>query len=330
MRKLIKMTAFHKLLFYSSVIPLFLFLILFESINIYDSAFILYNLSFFFSSAILVFWVYWYVKSINRSTIFVLNGLIIFSMWYRTGFDIYSRYYYVIGDLEKYKQIITSDAWSYRVGLQLLVLLWLLTWIVSRIFKGEEYFKGYRDEPNNDHYFDTLHTDIKPSILIIDDEEEVTNLLKSQIGTFDLYDIHTSNTLEDGFLQFKDRRYYLILLDLRFKGKNIDDVVDLCKRIREIDRFVFISIVTGYFDQAFNHALVSYIDDIFSKPFSVEDLKTKLFIWNLKYRRRIFYIKDLSLKVDCVKNAVTKMLQEQGNKLIDETDGERKGDGLYD
>ena len=84
--------------------------------------------------------------------------------------------------------------------------------------------------------------------------------------------------------------------------------------MRDLDRYVFIVIYTGYFDHAFNNSLISYIDDIFQKPYTSEELRTKLFIWNLKYRRRIYYIKDLSLKVDCVKNAITKMLEDQQDK----------------
>lgn len=324
MKNFLSMTNFHKLIFFSSFFPIMCFLILFEYMNLYDSAFILYSLSFFFSTAILIFWTYWYIKSTRRSIIFIVNGLLIFSMWYRTGFDLYSRFYYVMGDFEVYKKIISSDLWSYRVGIQLLVLLWLLSWIISRIFRGEEYFKDYSEE-KGDHYFDTVK-DIKPNILIIDDEELVAKTIKDQIGFFGAHETYVANSLDDGISLFKERRYFLILLDLKFKGKNIDDVVTFCKQIRELDRFVFLVIVTGYFDQAYNYTLLNYIDDIISKPYELSYLKDKIIVWTLKYRRRIFYIKDLSLKVDCVKNAVTKMLNEQGKTA----DTVKKEDDFYD
>lgn len=324
MKNITNMTNFHKLLFWSSAVPITFFLILFEYMNIFDSAFILYSLSFFLSTAILVFWIYWYIKSTRRSVIFIINGLLIFSMWYRTGFDLYSRFYFIIGDFETYKKVITSDLWSYRVGIQLAVLLWLLTWIASRIFRGEEYFRGYKDEPD-DHYFDTSQ-EVKLNVLVVDDEEAVVTVIRDQIKFLESYEIYTATTLENGMSLFKERRYFLILLDLRFKGKSINDVIDFCKQIRELDRFVFLVIVTGYIEQAYNFKLLNYIDDVISKPFNLEFLKGKLLSWAMRYRRRIFYIKDLSLKVDCVKNTIVKMLNEQGRPV----DSVKKGDDFYD
>jgi len=306
-----KMTNFHKLLFFSSLTPLIFFLLYFEIINIFDIGFILYLLSFFFCSVILIFWTYWYAKAENRSTIFIIVGLLIFSMWIRTGIDIYARSLYLSKELELYSYFLISNIWIYRTFFQSIVLLWLLTWIISRVFRGEEYFKDYRSDIENDDYFD-YNKDIKPSILAIDDEEEVLNLLEKQIDSFESFEFYKANSLEEGFELFKQRRYYLIILDLKFKNKNISNVIEFCKKVRDEDRFVFIVILTGFFDQAFNYELISYIDDIFSKPYSYTDLKNKLLIWNLKYRRRIFYIKDLSIKVDCVKNTVIKILSDQG------------------
>lgn len=314
MKNLLHMTNFHKLLFVSSIFPLIFFITIFELMNAFDSAFVLYSLSFFFSSVILIFWSYWYIKATQRSTIFLINGLLIFSMWYRTAHDMYSRAYFVMGNLEKYKEIITSDFWAYRVSIQILVLLWLLTWIVSRIFRGEEYFKDYRDEQSIDHYFEGIKPDYKPNILVVDDEQIIVSMVSSQIKSYEIYDIYGTTSLEKAIDLFKERRYFLILLDLKFENKTIDDVITFCKQVRDLDRYVFIVIYTGYFDHAFNNSLISYIDDIFQKPYTSEELRTKLFIWNLKYRRRIYYIKDLSLKVDCVKNAVSKMLEDQQDK----------------
>jgi CheY-like chemotaxis protein len=280
-----------KLIFNFLIFTIFTFLVIQEIYDLIDSALLLYGLIAVMGYIILGYWIYWYRISEERSTIFIINGLLILSISLVMTIQFFGRYTFVYHK-HMYELIIKSDWWSYRVTPEFLVFIWLLSWIISRMY-GKQ-----KTEENDKSCFNGITDENKLNVLSIDDDPSITNLIRSQLGVLDRYNIFTANTIEMGLECFRERRYFLIFLDLKF----FDDFTksrELAKIMREEDKYVWITVLTGYVENALNQELLEFVDDIIIKPLSFQDLRAYLILWNLKYRRRMYYLKNLDKRLDC-------------------------------
>jgi hypothetical protein len=257
---------------------------------------------------LLVLWTYWYAKSEQSSIIFVVNGLLIFSIWFRTGVDIIVRYVFLVGDFELQKAILVSDMWAYRIFLQIVILLWLLTWIVSRIYKGEEYFKKPPSVEKTRSILERLN------ILVLGNLE-LSNTLRDNEIYLNAYNIDYASSTEEGLKFCKGKKYFLILLGEKCNNTKCDNLINFVKSIRKEDNFVFLTIYTDEFFHLYNSNLMEYIDDIVIAPLDFERFRNRLVFWNLRYKRRLYFLNDLGYKIDHLKNIVSQILEEK--KLYD-------------
>ena len=73
------------------------------------------------------------MRSADRaSTIFKVNGLLIASIALNLIFEIYARWNAVY-NFEVFKEILATTVWKYRHIPTLLIFIWLLSWIMSRL-----------------------------------------------------------------------------------------------------------------------------------------------------------------------------------------------------
>jgi len=278
-----------KLLF---LIILFISMIVFSFIeynNWIDSALILYGCIIIIGISILGYWTYWYRISKERSPIFIINGLLVFSLVITMCFQFVIRLYYIF-NISYYQELLKTDYWAYRVAPELIVLLWLLTWIISRMH-------GQLPVIDIDKDFHSVMDENKLNILVIDDDPDITDLLRRQLIPLEKYNVMVANDIETGLEYFRSKKYFLIFLDLSFQG-NFSKSRELAKIIREEDKYVWITVLTGYINDALNQDLLEFVDDIIIKPLTFIDLKAYLLLWNLKYKRRIFYMKKFDQRLD--------------------------------
>lgn len=115
----------------SSIVLAAIFLI--DWFDLFDPALIVYHTTLMFMIFCLVFWIYWGMRSADRaSTIFKVNGLLIASIALNLIFEIYARWNAVY-NFEVFKEILATTVWKYRHIPTLLIFIWLLSWIMSRL-----------------------------------------------------------------------------------------------------------------------------------------------------------------------------------------------------
>lgn len=282
-----------KLLFFITLSILGIGVFFIEYYNIVDSALFLYGCIFVVGLFILAYWIYWYRISKERSSIFIINGLIVSSVVLTMCFQFVIRLYYVF-DRPYYQELLKSDYWAFRVAPELVVFLWLLTWIISRMHGQLSVIE--LDE--NDECFNGVMDENKLNVLLIDDNLQITDLLRAQLIILEKYNVFVANDTKQGLECFRDRKYFLIFLDLNFKG-SFTESRELAKVIREEDKYVWITVLTGHVENALNQELLTFVDDIIIKPLTFIDLKAYLLLWNLKYKRRMFYLKKYDNRLDC-------------------------------
>lgn len=282
-----------KLLFFGILFILGIGIAIQEHFDWIDSALLLYGGIIITDILILGYWIYWYRISKERSAIFIINGLIVASVVLTMCFQFVIRLYYVF-DRPAYEQLLRTDTWAYRVAPEFIIFIWLLTWIASRMYGQLPAIEI--DE--NDKCFHGVMDENKLNVLLIDDNPQITDLLRSQLITLEKYNVMTANDTKKGLECFRDRKYFLIFLDLNFQG-NFTESRELAKIMREEDKYVWITVLTGYAENALNQELLSFVDDIIIKPLTFIDLKAYLLLWNLKYKRRMFYMKKFDQRLDC-------------------------------
>jgi CheY-like chemotaxis protein len=280
-----------KILFTAIMVPLVILIAIIELNNYIDAALLLYGLIVLTVLLILGHWVYWWKRSKERSIIFIVNGLLLASIVLSVSAQFFVRYLFVYDNTRLF-DLLKSDWWAYRIAPEAIVLIWLLSWILSRMYgKGED----------TECYIDVDGTPIdtkKLNVLVIDDNVSTTNSLRSQLIDLKKYNVFVANTTEKGLECFKERKYFLVLLDLKF-GNDFTGSENLAIEMRKLDKYVWITVLTGFIGNAYNQKLLECVDDIVAKPLSLTDLKAYLLLWNLKFRRRMYYIKDFERKFDC-------------------------------
>ena len=130
------------------------------------------------------------------------------------------------------------------------------------------------------------------TILVVEDDQTVADLLQVRIGEMGLYDVvHSSNVVaaESVFIPGK---FLVVLLDLHL-GKSIEEGIYLAKKFRELDPFVIIVAVTGFFP-VFDCRLIESIDDLVQKPLDLTVMQYRIMLWSIKYCRRMDLIEQIS------------------------------------
>lgn len=285
-----------------------------EYYNWIDSAILLYSGIIISGILILIYWIYWFRISEERSPIFVINGLLVFAIVLTVSFQLVLRIVF-LRDTILHEDILKSDWWAYRIAPEFFIFLCLLIWIISRMYGKLPIVKE-----DADTCIQGVMDENKLNVLSIDDDPKITETLKMQLISLKKYNVFTANTIEEGLKCFRERRYFLVFLDLRFFNE-FEESRNLAKIMREEDKYVWISVLTGYAYNALNQELLEYIDDIVIKPLLFNDLKAYLLLWNLRYKRRIYYMKDIDRKFDCYGEKIRDMhfilSQKKNNKSSD-------------
>jgi DNA-binding NtrC family response regulator len=109
-----------------------------------------------------------------------------------------------------------------------------------------------------------------PTILIIDDEEEICSFL-SDLLTREGYTAITANNPEEGLAKVEELRPDLVLLDLKMPRM---DGVEVLRRIKTFDETIPVVIMTGYgtMDSAMAAMRLGAFDYI-TKPFDLAHVK---------------------------------------------------------
>ncbi|MGH4140804.1 sigma-54-dependent transcriptional regulator [Clostridium sp.] len=135
---------------------------------------------------------------------------------------------------------------------------------------------------------------MKIKVLVIDDEQIMRLTLKE--GLFDLgYQVATASNGSDGMEKLKLFRPDVILLDMRLKS---EDGLDIARKIKEIDEYVEIIIMTAYGDikTAIDAIKIGAIDYI-KKPLDIDEIEVTILkaiaSQNMKKKLRLYEEKEL-------------------------------------
>lgn len=266
------------------MVPILMFLIPFELYDWFDSALLLYIITWSFVTFCLSFWIWWGVKSRKKPTdVFTMVGMLMASIWLVLSMNIYARAMFVSDPSYYQYWISNNNIWAYRVLPELVVFVWLFAWIIGRVF-GE--VPMVHNTPTH-----------RPRILIIEDEKTISEIMKETLSQVCAFDIDQAYTVEEAEQLFEPEKYSFITIDLNL-GCSYDDGCMLAYMFRKQDPFVFLSVVSGYTDKMNDKDLMEVVDDFVQKPFEIDFLQLKSLLWVLRYRRRLRNrdSDDLSLK----------------------------------
>src|SRR5699024_2947743 len=109
----------------------------------------------------------------------------------------------------------------------------------------------------------------KPRILIVDDEQDLCELMKTSLIKEGFSEIEMAGTIEEGWKKFQTFDPNLIILDVMLPD---GEGYDLSKRIREVSRIpiLFLSAKSDEVDKILGLAIGG--DDYITKPFSPKEM----------------------------------------------------------
>lgn len=109
----------------------------------------------------------------------------------------------------------------------------------------------------------------KPRILIVDDEQDLCQLMKTTLTKEGFSEIVTAGTLEEGWIKFQDFEPNIAILDVMLPD---GEGYDLCRQIREVSRIpiLFLSAKSDEVDKILGLAIGG--DDYITKPFSPKEM----------------------------------------------------------
>jgi CheY-like chemotaxis protein len=133
-------------------------------------------------------------------------------------------------------------------------------------------------------------------ILLVEDDPVTAQVTISHIRAMGMdYQVEWATGCRQALEKFEPNKYFVVILDLHLDG-SIDNGIRLAIELRNLDDNVYIAVVTGYYP-VFEHRLVETVDDLLQKPVDMNCLQSKLFMWAIKYRRRISLKKYVDDKV---------------------------------
>lgn len=122
-------------------------------------------------------------------------------------------------------------------------------------------------------------------ILLVEDDPVTAQVTISHIRAMGMdYQVEWATGCRQALEKFEPGKYFVAILDLNLDG-SLDNGIRLAIALRNLDDNVYIAVVTGYYP-VFERRLVE-TDDLLQKPVDMRCLQSKLFMWAIKYRRRI-------------------------------------------
>lgn len=143
------------------------------------------------------------------------------------------------------------------------------------------------------------------TILVVEDDQVLSEMLSRKIDEMGLYDVVTASCVNDAEELFDPGKYLMVLIDLHL-GKSIDEGIFLAERMRNLDPFVILVAVTGFYP-VFDARLVESIDDLIRKPFDFDMLQYTIMMRAIQYRRRMDLIDQISI---CIQSRLGYYRQE--------------------
>jgi len=109
----------------------------------------------------------------------------------------------------------------------------------------------------------------RPRILIVDDEQDLCQLMKTSLTKEGFSEIEMAGTIEEGWKRFQDSEPNLVILDVMLPD---GEGYDLCKKIRDVSRIpiLFLSAKSDEVDKILGLAIGG--DDYITKPFSPKEM----------------------------------------------------------
>jgi CheY-like chemotaxis protein len=273
-----KETKFRNTMFTALFLVVGSFLLYMAVNDPYDTTMVVGFVTLFFISFCLGLCFWWMVASRNPSSMmFKINVALFFSNFYFVAWATYSRYVSLY-NLPDYYELRSSDVWAFRFAPMLVVFIWLFSWIVARVL-GSEYSGK------------SAMTQTKLKVLIVDDEPSICSLMENIIASLDIFEVVCCNTSECAESVFKPDEYVCVVLDMRL-AEGVDDGIVLAEYIRKQDPYVFIGVVTGYFNEIALSRIMLVVDDFLQKPFDLSTFRLKVLLWTIQYRERLLLRSD--------------------------------------
>lgn len=177
------------------------------------------------------------------------------------------------------------------------------------------------------------------AILLVEDDPDVARLTISYILAMKMgYQIDWATGCRQALEKFEPNKYFVVILDLHLDG-SLDNGIRLAIELRNLDDNVFIAVVTGFYP-VFENRLVETVDDLLQKPVDMNCLQSKIFMWAIKYRRRIAlkyyfddrmtsYMQELS-EIRAMEDAIRNRLSDIFNYIqcTEESASERQSDQI--
>src|SRR5258708_16687339 len=116
------------------------------------------------------------------------------------------------------------------------------------------------------------NSEVKGNILVVDDEAQITRVLKTTLSSQG-YGIRTASDGEEALQLMKDWTPDLIVTDLRMPNM---DGLQLCRQIRTESRIPIIVLSVKGEEKVKVEALDAGADDYITKPFSVNELLARV------------------------------------------------------
>lgn len=156
----------------------------------------------------------------------------------------------------------------------------------------------------------------EPTILVVDDEADLANLLKASLQKEGFKYIHTAGTISEAWISFQKESPDIVLLDVMLPD---GEGYELCRRIREISHVpvLFMSAKTEEIDKILGLAIGG--DDYITKPFSLKEVAYRV---KAQLRRAGYQTQDTTSILDTKKDVL-----EVGPFLMnaDETEVHKEG-----
>ncbi|MFJ6210499.1 response regulator transcription factor [Lysinibacillus sp. NPDC092081] len=109
----------------------------------------------------------------------------------------------------------------------------------------------------------------EPTILVVDDEADLANLLKVSLQKEGYKQIHTAGSIQEAWTSFQQTQPDIVLLDVMLPD---GEGYDLCRRIRDVSHVpvLFMSAKNEEIDKILGLAIGG--DDYITKPFSPKEV----------------------------------------------------------
>jgi len=112
----------------------------------------------------------------------------------------------------------------------------------------------------------------KPRILVVDDESQITRVLRTSLTTHG-YDVRTAADGVSALETFKDWRPDLVVTDLAMPNM---DGLELCRQLRAVSQVPIIVLSARGEEKAKVQALDLGADDYVTKPFGIDELLARM------------------------------------------------------